>query len=109
MVPPAPAGAGLVIVAPAVFLVFGMLEPTPVVWDFGACRVMRAVWIGCFFPRWAVRVMRCGFCALACRCFCAAVPFIVLAGGVLCMVLLGAVLCIWVAGAVLGCGLVVCA
>ena len=40
VVPPAPAGAGLVVAVPAVFLVFGMLEPTPVVCDFGACRVM---------------------------------------------------------------------
>ncbi len=40
VVPPAPAGAGLVVV-PAVFLVFGMLEPTPVVWDFALCRLLR--------------------------------------------------------------------
>ena len=43
-VPPAPAGAGLVAGgvsgALLVFWVFGMLEPTPVVCDFGACRVM---------------------------------------------------------------------
>ena len=45
VVPPAPAGAGFVgevIGAPAVFLVFGMLEPTPVVCAFGMrARAMR--------------------------------------------------------------------
>ena len=46
VVPPAPAGAGFVCGAFA-FLVFGMLEPTPLVCDLALCRIMCAVRICC--------------------------------------------------------------